>query len=277
VSALRAGKVALVTGASSGIGRECAIALARRGVRVIAVARREGRLRALRDELQLLAPGSDYLAGDLGEREFAEYAIDRTLETQGGLDLLIHNAAMPKHKQIYDLDAEEVERVLRVNYLSVVWTTLRGLPAMLSAGSGCIVNVSSFAARVVPPREAAYAASKAALSAWSEGLQHDLAGSGVHVGLVHPGPIDTEIWQKTDEASAYRGPRFPARAVVDAIFRVVEGRRFEITVPRRNPSLIAARALGLLAPGLLRRAMARMDPVPEEVIERARARARGTR
>jgi hypothetical protein len=133
---------------------------------------------------------------------------------------------------------------------------------MVARGAGAVVNVSSVAAAVVPPREAAYAASKAALNAFSEGLWHDLAGSGVHVALVHPGPIDTEIWEKTDEPAAYRGRRWPASDVADAILDVVTRRRHEVTVPAHNPALFTARLLRLLWPGLLRRGMARMDPVP---------------
>jgi short-subunit dehydrogenase len=149
---------------------------------------------------------------------------------------------------------------------------------MLSAGGGCIVNVSSFAAAVVPPRETVYAASKAAMSAFTQGLWNDLEGSGIHAGLVLPGAIDTEIWEKLDEPAAFSGARAPAELVARAIFEVIEKRRREITVPRRKPDLLLARFLRACFPGLLRFGMRRMDPVPDEVIALARARAeRGLR
>jgi short-subunit dehydrogenase len=241
---------------------------------VLGVARREDRLRRLVEECQEHSPASSYLAGDLSERAFAERVIEEALSLHGRLDVLINNAGIPKHKQIYHVSAEEAEYVLRVNFLSAVFTTLAAIPPMLCQGEGFIVNVSSFAAKVAPPREAVYAASKAAMSSFSEGLWTDLLGSNIHVALVNPGPIDTEIWEKQDEAPAYSGPKYPQRLVVDAIFEAIEKRRHELTVPRRNLQLVSARLLRLLAPSLLRRGIARMEPVPDQVIARARARAR---
>ncbi len=101
---------------------------------------------------------------------------------------------------------------MRVNFLSCVWTTFAAIPPMLRQGGGVIVNVSSFAAKVAPPREGLYAASKAAMNAFSEGLWNDLAGSNIHVALINPGPIDTEIWLKEDEPPAYNGPKYPPRS-----------------------------------------------------------------
>jgi short-subunit dehydrogenase len=271
-------QVAIVTGASSGIGRVSARAFAARGATVVAVARREDLLRDLIAECRRDSPRSIYLRGDLGERDFAERVVDETAATFGRLDVLVNNAAVSKHKQIYHTTAAEAEGVLRVNFLSTVWTTFAAIPHMLKQGGGAIVNVSSFAAKVVPPRETVYAASKAAMNAFSEGLWNDLEGSGIHVALVHPGPIDTEIWDKEDEPVAFDGRKFPPEIVAEAIFEVIEKRRREITVPRRNPALMTARLLRLVAPWLLLRGMSRMDPVPPDVVERARTRAaRGNR
>ena len=104
---------------------------------------------------------------------------------------------------------------MRVNFLSAVWTTLAAIPPMLAQGGGVIVNVSSFAALVAPPRETIYAASKAALNAWSEGLWNDLHGSGVHVAIVNPGAIETEIWDKLDEPAAFSMCVAPAANAAD--------------------------------------------------------------
>jgi len=92
-----------------------------------------------------------------------------------------------------------------------------------------------------------------------------------------PGPIDTEIWSKDENPSAYSGAKHPPRIVTDAIFEVIERRRHEIVIPRRSPQLVMARLLRFFAPGLLRAGMAWMEPVPREVIERARARAASQR
>jgi short-subunit dehydrogenase len=163
---------------------------------------------------------------------------------------------------------------MRVNFLSAIWTTYAALPHFLRTGRGAIVNVSSFAAKVTPAREAAYAASKAAMNAFSEGLWHDLAGTNIHVAIVNPGPIDTEIWEKADEPIAYRGHKYSPEMVADVILAAAAGRVWERTVPRFDPMLLTARLLRLASPALTRLGMARMDPVPGALIEEARRRAR---
>lgn len=267
-------RVALVTGASSGIGRETALALARRGATVVAVARREALLRSVVEGCRATAPHSDFLAGDLAEQSFAERCVEETVRRFGRLDLLVNNAGMPLHKQIYHTSRSDVAQVMNVNFMSCVWCSFAAIPHMLCAGGGTIVNVSSFAAVVTPPREAVYAASKAAMHAFTAGLWSELAGSGIHVGLVTPGAIDTEIWDKQAEPVAFDGRKTPASAVARAILEVIEKRRRERTVPRRHPGLVAARWLRQLAPSLLLAGMRRMDPVPERVIEAARERSR---
>ena len=265
----------MVTGASSGIGEVTAEAFARRGARVVAVARREERLERLMERCRGHAPGSEYVAGDLGERAFAERVIEQTVERHGRLDVLVNNAAMSKHKQIYHTRAEEAERVLAVNFLSCVWTTFAAIPVMLRQGGGVIVNVSSFSAVVSPPRESLYAASKAAMDAFTQGLWYDLEGSNIHAARIVPGAIDTEVWQKQEEPNPMGDrKKAPPEAVTEAIFAAIEKRRHEITVPSWKPALLVARWLRFAFPSLLRLGMRRMDPVPAEVVERARERAR---
>jgi short-subunit dehydrogenase len=265
-------KVVVLTGASSGIGYVTAREFARRGASVVAVARREARLQGLMRLCQPDSPASSYLCGDLGERGFAEHVIDSTVASHGRIDVLVNNAAVSKHKQIYHMSADEADYVMRVNCMSYLWTTLAVIPPMLRAGGGTIVNVSSFAAKLAPPREAVYAASKAAVNLFSEGLWADLEGSNIHVALINPGAIDTEIWDKEDEPVAFQGRKHPPEIVRDAIFRAIDERIHELTVPR-SPDLLLARAFRLLAPGLMRKWLARFDPVPPEIVERARARA----
>jgi short-subunit dehydrogenase len=266
-------KVVIITGASSGIGYVTARAFAQRGSTVVAVARREPLLQKLIAECQAQSPKSHYIVGDLGERAVAERIVDETVAKHGKLDVLINNAAISKHKQIYHTSAEEADYVMRVNFMSCVWTTFAAIPAMLRLGGGTIVNISSFAAKVAPPRESLYAASKAAMNSFTEGLWNDLKGSNIHVALINPGPIDTEIWLKEDEPPSYHGKKYPPELVSDAIFEAIDKRRFEMTIPKRNPMLVTARLLRLLAPRVLRIGMAKTEPVPYEVVERARVRA----
>jgi short-subunit dehydrogenase len=271
------GKVVIVTGASSGIGLVTAKAFAQRGAVVICVARREALLQKLVADIQKTSPKSEYIVGDLGERAFAEGMVDTTVAKHGKLDVLVNNAAISKHKQIYHTSADEADHVMRVNFMSCVWTSFAAIQHMLRLGGGTIVNISSFAAKVSPPRESLYAASKAAMNSFSEGLWNDLKGSNIHVALINPGPIDTEIWLKEDEPPGYHGKKYPPEIVTDAIFESIEKRRFEMTVPKRNPMLMTARLLRLLAPGILRLGMAKTEPVPYEVIEQARVRSKAGR
>ncbi len=266
-------QVVIVTGASSGIGREAALEFARRGFTVVGVARREGLLESLTAACREHSPASFHLCGDLGDRDFACRIVPLVEERLGRVDVLINNAAISKHKHIFHTSTDEAEAVMRINFLSCVWTTLSAIPVFLRGGGGTIVNVSSFAALVAPPREALYAASKAAMNAFSQGMWLDLEGSGIHVALVNPGPIDTEIWEKEDEPPGYHGHKYPPKIVVDAIFESIEKRIHEVTVPRFDTQLISARALSLFAPGLLRMGMHRMEPVPSELIDAARRRA----
>jgi short-subunit dehydrogenase len=271
-----AGKVVVVTGASSGIGRETALEFARRGAVVMAVARRESLLESLAASCRSDSPHSGFLVGDLGEREFAEHAIEETVSRHGRIDVLVNNAAVPCHKPIYEISVEEAERVMRINFFSCLWTTFAAIPHMLRAGGGNIVNVSSFGTKVVPTHETLYVASKCAMNGFSEGLFSDLAGSNIHVALVHPGAIDTEIWQKLERESGFRGKKHPPKVVADGILAAIEKRQSEVVVPR-SPLLMLGRLVRLVAPRLARAGAARMDPVLPEFVEAARARVGGQR
>jgi short-subunit dehydrogenase len=272
-------KVAVVTGASSGIGRVTALTLARAGATVVATARRESLLQEVSAACREHTPDSCHIAGDLGDKAFAEKLVEETVERFGRIDILVNNAAVPMHRPIYEISAEEAEEVMRINFLSCLWTTFAAIPHMLVQGAasgegGVIVNVSSFAATVVPTHETIYAASKGAMNGFTRGLWSDLAGSGIHCALVIPGPIDTEIWDKFEDANAYSGTKYPAQLVADEILSAIAARRFEVTVPRRNPQLVTARLLATLIPALIRKGVARMNPVAPQVVRDALARAR---
>ncbi len=272
-------KVAVVTGASSGIGRATALALAEAGATVVATARREELLAEVSAACRAHAPDSRHIAGDISDRAFAESLVHGTVERHGRIDILVNNAAVPMHRSIYEITAEEAEEVMRINFMSCLWTSYAAIPHMLArregdTQAGCIVNVSSFAATVPPTYETIYAASKGAMNGLTRGLWNDLAGSGIHCALVIPGPIDTEIWDKFEDEGAYSGKKYPAETVAAEILRAIRESRFEITVPRRNPSLITARIFATFLPAVIRKGVARMNPVPPGLVSRAIERAR---
>ena len=208
------GRVVIVTGASSGIGRQLALDFAARGASLVISARRREMLEEVAAECRRSGGSVEALTGDVGERAFVESMAARAVERFGRIDVVVNNAGISKHKQIYHVTGEDVDAVLRVNFLAPAFLTLAALPAMLRRGEGWVVNISSAAGKLPPPRETVYAASKFALTGFTEGLWLDLAGSGIHATVIHVGAIDTEIWHKTDEPTAYRGRKLPPAAVV---------------------------------------------------------------
>jgi short-subunit dehydrogenase len=261
------GRAVIVTGASSGIGRQVAIDFARRGAAVVLAARRADRLAQVARECAAAGGVVEVVVGDVAVPGFMEALAARTVERFGRIDIVVNNAGVPKHKQIYQVTADDVEHTLRVNLIAPARLVVAALPHMARRGEGWIVNVSSMAGKLPPPREAVYAASKFGLTGFTEGLWLDLAGSNVHATVVHVGPIDTEIWEKTDEPTAYRGRKLPPSAVSDAIVRAIERRLHEVWVPG---SMRLAWWFRIVFPGLFRRGAARWDPVPAAVVAEAR-------
>jgi short-subunit dehydrogenase len=251
------GRAALVTGASSGIGAALARALAARGVRVGLVARRRDRLEALAGELGGPARALA-LPADVTQPGTGETAVAAMTEAWGRLDLLVNAAGQARHVLFKDQNVADVEALMRVNFLAVVRLVKAVLPVMRAAGAGWIVNISSLAGRFGQPDEAAYAASKFAVTGLSESLVYELAPLGIHVLAVFPALVRTEMF--TPEVMA----RMPARlerefiepdVFAAAVLRALERGAHELTVPRR---VGVAYLVRLLAPGFFRRAVARL-------------------
>jgi short-subunit dehydrogenase len=224
--------MALVTGASSGIGAATARALAARGTTVALVARRADRLEEVAAACRADAPASRAFPADLADPDGAAALGLRVWDELGPLDVVVNNAGIPMRRPVDRLTLEEVTRVMTVNYLSPVALTLALLPRMVGRGSGTIVNVSSLGGRLGIAHEAAYSGSKFALAGWSEALAIDLWGTGVDVRLVLPGAIDTEIWdQPGNDPATYSGPLAPAAEVAEGIVASVTSGVFEHYLP----------------------------------------------
>ncbi|HEX3459627.1 MAG TPA: SDR family NAD(P)-dependent oxidoreductase [Acidimicrobiales bacterium] len=225
-------RIALVTGASSGIGAATARALAANGFTVGIVARRADRLAEVLADCRVRAPDSRSFVADLADPDRAAALATEAWNAFGHLDVLVNNAGIPMRRPVPRLTMEDVERVMRVNYLSPVAMTLAVLPAMIERGGGTIVNVSSLGGRLGITTEAAYSASKFALCGFSEAMAADIDGTGVKVRLVLPGAIDTEIWdQPGNDAPFYSGPLTPAQEVADGIVEAINGDGFEHYLP----------------------------------------------
>lgn len=195
-----------MTGASSGIGAACAVALADAGAAAVALcARREDRLRGVLDRCRDHAPGSAMFPVDLVDLD-ALADLARSIEAElGPVDLLVNNAGVAKRRRMTDLTVGELDGVMRINFYAPVVLTGALLPGMIERGHGRIVNVSSMGTRSAALRVGAYAASKAALELWTEGLMLDLLGTGVRAQLLVPGTTRTEF----SEPSADNEAPFP--------------------------------------------------------------------
>ena len=184
------GRVALVTGASSGIGAATAVALAAAGASVAIGARRTDRLEALQKQLGTKALS---LTLDVTDEAACRAAVARTQDQLGGLDILVNNAGVMLLGPIVGADTEDWRRMLHTNVLGLMYMTHAALPHLLDKGAGDIVNISSVAGRVARLGSGGYNASKWAVNAFSESLRQEVTARGVRISLVEPGAVATEL------------------------------------------------------------------------------------
>ncbi len=233
-----AGSTILVTGASSGIGAALAPLLAQRGATVGIVARRRERLEAVLEECRVHAPESRLWAADLGDLDRAVAVAREAWDAFGGLDCVVHNAAIPKRVPVQRLTGDLVDETMRVNFTSPIRMTLELLPDMLARDHGVTVLVSSLGGRIGIAHEAAYCASKFALAGFAESMAIDLYGTGVSVKLVLPGAIETEIWdQPGNDAAPYSGPFHSAEHCAESIADAIADDGFEYFAPPEMPGI----------------------------------------
>jgi short-subunit dehydrogenase len=247
------GPVAVVTGASAGIGEATARRLSSEpGMRLVLVARREERLRGLAQEL---GEATSWLALDVTDPDAPDQVRRHVEEHHGRLDLLVNNAGSAWRARFADGGWENIQRTMALNFDAVVRLTEALLGLLRRSAPSAVVNVASTAGRVSRPATGSYSASKAALIAWSDALYAEEREHGVHVGLVLPGFIRTEGFPAA-ELTARWVTRWavssPERAA-EAIVRAGLGRQPEVYVPRGYRLAAVAR---IMAPGLVRRAMA---------------------
>ena len=188
-----AGRVALITGASAGIGEAGALALAAAGATVAVAARRRERLEALVKRIE--AAGGQALAqpGDVTRPEDATRIVEDTVRRLGRIDILVNNAGINQYGGIEDADFAEWRQVIDTNLMSAVYTCKAAIPPMRAQGAGDIINISSTAARRTGPHFNAYCASKFGLWAMTEGMRQEVAKYGIRVCNIEPGFTSTEI------------------------------------------------------------------------------------
>ena len=227
------GAVAVVTGASAGIGRRMALDLATRGAIVIGLARRRELLAELERELNRASPRSRTQPCDVSEIDAFTTALGDVEREHGRVDILINNAAIeqPTPVGVPNGQLEPYRRLFETNFFGLVAGTLAVMPRMLERRSGIIVNLSSDSARAPEPRASAYAATKAAVAAFSESVAHEVAERGVHVHVLYPAWVPTAMGMSgigPDDSLPPKPVRRTEEQVSELVMERMGGARMEI-------------------------------------------------
>lgn len=234
------GSVALVTGASGGIGQATALALSRAGATVVGTGRNVVALEEVAG-----ATGGTAVVCDLAGAGEAASLVAAVVEQHGRLDVLVNNAGLGAAGPLGDLSAAEVTRLVAVNLTAPLLLVAAALPAMQRRGRGHIVNVASILGFTGNRQETAYSTTKAGLVGFTRSLRQEVAGSGIAVSLVVPGVIDTPFFATRGRPYPRRWPRaLPPERVASAILSCVIDGRPEVFVPAwmKLPAGLAATA-----------------------------------
>jgi NAD(P)-dependent dehydrogenase (short-subunit alcohol dehydrogenase family) len=219
-------RVAVVTGASAGLGRQLCVDLARAGAVVIGLARNAERLATLCTELQALSPASRTVVCDVADTVALRSALHTVIEREGAIDVLINNAAQDPGVRLADIGVDDFRRAFDVNFFAPIAATLDVLPSMEARGSGTIVNVSSDGGRLPSPGPGAYPSSKAALSAFTESTSFRLAPRGIHMHVVYPAFMATDLGLGALARGLRQPPRLTIRSV-ETVSRIILARAGE--------------------------------------------------
>jgi short-subunit dehydrogenase len=235
------GSVAVITGASRGIGKAVALAAARRGAQVGLISRSQGELDAVLKE----CGGRGAVAtADVGRRDDVERALAEIEKALGPIDILVNNAGLGAWSAFNDESVETFERLININYLGTVYAMKAVLPGMLARRRGHIVNVASIAGRIGAPFEAAYSASKFAVAGLSEAVAIEVGTKGVGISIVNPGPVDTEFFETRGVPYARKTPKpVSAERVASDVIAVVEKNKLETYIPRWLGPAVVSRVL----------------------------------
>jgi short-subunit dehydrogenase len=229
------GSVILITGASSGIGKDLALRMAEEGARTVLVARRSDLLEAVSEQCNKHAP-SLALTCDVRERGQVEATVaEAQRRMDAPIDILVNNAGYSRWTLAKDAPVEEFEDLMRTNYFGMVYFIKAVLPSMLERRRGHLVNVASIAGKMGVGHHTHYSATKFAMVGFSEALWFELRDTGVGITVVYPGVIDTPLFEDksfADFPAANRARMIPVRPLTEAILRAIETNRFEVTVPR---------------------------------------------
>lgn len=230
-----AGKVALVTGASSGIGEAAALCLAEAGATVAMSARRAERLAGLVQQIEAMGGKALAIPGDMAKEDEARAAVEETVAKLGRIDILINSAGIMEAGGIENCDTAIYRKVMDINLMGTVYTCAAAVPHMLEQGEGDIVTISSLAGRKGGPMTSAYSASKHAVNFMTDGMRQELGGRNIRVCTLMPGATETEVgdnisdpnWRKAIQAHVSKEGAVKPRDIGEALV-------FILSMPRRT-------------------------------------------
>jgi 3-oxoacyl-[acyl-carrier protein] reductase len=214
-----AGKVALITGASAGIGRAAALALAEEGANIVLTARRQERLKELEEAVQKAGGKAISVVGDATDEETAQRSVTAATQTFGTLDILINNVGIGNYKNLVDTSAAEYDEMVDSNIRSTFLFTRHAVPVMIKQGSGTVLMISSMAGIYGFAGEAVYCATKFAQVGFAQALDKELRLHGIKVGVICPGGVKTEfaLGKGRTEQSVAKSGMLEAEDVASAI------------------------------------------------------------
>jgi len=241
-------RTAIVTGASTGIGRETARLFARAGANVVLASRNAERLARVAQELQAYRGRSLAVPTDVTDSQAVEAMVKRAAEEFGSVDILVNNAGLGLYARLADGSMENVRYLFEVNVFGALNCIRAVVPYMKQQRRGQIINVSSLAGKIAAPYEGAYAATKFALTAISDALRLELFDYGITVITVYPGPIETPFRENAlkeiEPAAASLVVRhIPAVRVAEAIVKAARDERAEVYVTCFNRLAVALKAI----------------------------------
>lgn len=231
-------RVALVTGASSGIGRALAIRLASLGADLALLARTESRLKETAAEIERLGRRALVLPGDVTDSEQCRSAIERSVKQLGKLDILVCSAGVSMRSRFEETSLDAMEKVMRINFFGTLYPTWHAIPYVKKT-RGSLIAVSSLVGKRGSPTYAVYSASKFAVQGLYESLRLELAPEGIHVGIVSPGHVETPLRERVlgPTGEPWKTPPpvpfriWPVSLVVDQVVRILEKRKAEALLP----------------------------------------------
>jgi hypothetical protein len=227
-------KVVLITGASSGIGKQTAIEFAKLGSSIILVARRKNKLEQVENELKQFNVNTLVCVCDVSKKDQVDELSKIVLQKFDSVDILVNNAGFAIYGLVSDLSINEIESQMETNYFGMIYCVKNFLPLMLKKKSGHIVNVASVGASFGVPGVSSYCATKFAMLGFSEGLKHELYGTGVGLTVVSPIMVRTPLFEHpsfTNFSKFSTGVSLSSETVAKTIIKASNSSRLEIVVP----------------------------------------------